>query len=225
MSAEHEWDESVGSLLSRSSVPAALAVGSLLADAQPRWGGRVVPRTSMHDLLFTVPGYPYPFEDSVRVTWADGVFTFSLVEGGAVRTADHCHSENAPRVLDAFLAQLVGGEAGPDLDRASDYDRVVAAIQAAWDDGCPVASDPEGNGDCRSAPGRERWPSGARDAGPRTAHRGPGQGVARSFREEPEADGSPDGGLPPPRDEDRRRRGVTRRRPGQQPGPVAIVST
>jgi hypothetical protein len=144
MSAEHEWDESVGSLLGRSSVPAALAAGTLLAEAKPRWLGRVVPRTSMHDLLFTVPGYPYPFEDSVRVAWADGVFTFSLVEGGAVRTADHCHSENAPSVLDAFLAQLVGGEPGPDVDRASDYDRVVAAIHAAWDDGCPVASDPEG---------------------------------------------------------------------------------
>lgn len=144
MSAEREWDESVGSLRDRSSVPAALAMGALLAEAKPRWEGRVVPRTSMHDLLFTVPGYPYPFEDSVRVAWADGVFTFSLVEGGAVRTADHCHSENASGVLDAFLAQLVGGEPGPDVDRASDYDRVVAAIQAAWDDGCPVASDPEG---------------------------------------------------------------------------------
>lgn len=113
MSAEREWDESVGSLLGRSSVPAALAVGALLAEAKPRWDGRVVPRTSMHDLLFTVPGYQHPFEESVRVAWGDGIFTFTLEESGVVRTADHCRSESAPKVLDSFLAQLVGGEPGP----------------------------------------------------------------------------------------------------------------
>jgi hypothetical protein len=63
----------------------------------------------MHDLLFTVPGQVYPFEDTVRVSWADGAFEFRLTaKRGKLVTADRCHETNAPLVLDAFLAQLVG---------------------------------------------------------------------------------------------------------------------
>ncbi len=98
----------------------------------------------MHDLLFTVPGYPHPFEESVRVAWEDDVFTFSIDESGVVRAAEHCRRENASDVLDAFLVQLVGGGPGPATDRESDYDLVLATVQAAWEDGCPVASDPAG---------------------------------------------------------------------------------
>ena len=63
MSDGPDWEEQAQSLLERSMVPAAQAAGRLLASARAHWEGRVVPRTSMHDLLFTVPGYPYPFED------------------------------------------------------------------------------------------------------------------------------------------------------------------
>ena len=65
----------------------------------------------MHSLLFTIPGQPYPFDQSVLVSWTDDVFEFQLVGGGVVQAADRCHEATAPAVLDAFLAQLVGGEA------------------------------------------------------------------------------------------------------------------
>lgn len=65
----------------------------------------------MHDLLFTVPGEDYPFTESVRVSWTDEVFEFTLyVEHGKVAAADRCHERNAPMVLESFLVQLVGDE-------------------------------------------------------------------------------------------------------------------
>ena len=140
MSSDPDWDERVAALLSRSNVPAARATGALLAEAKERWEGRIVPRTSMHDLLFTVPGYPFPFESSVSVSWADDVFTVSLMDGPVVRTADRCRLENAAAVLDAHLAQLVGGEPGATPGLPSDGDRVLTAVRTAWEAGCPVAA-------------------------------------------------------------------------------------
>jgi hypothetical protein len=87
-------------------VPAAQANAGLLAEAQTRWEGRVVARTSMHDLLFTVPGQAYPFRSSVRVHWEEDVYEFTLVAGGGLVTADRCFQANALAVLDAFLLQL-----------------------------------------------------------------------------------------------------------------------
>jgi len=143
MTDEPEWEESVSSLLGRSAVPAAQATGRLLDSARGRWEGRVVPRTSMHDLLFTVPGYPYPFEDSVRVAWSDDVFTFTLIVSSALQSADRARAGSAPAVLDSFLLQLVGGEADDPAPVGTARDRVISAVTDAWKDGCPVASDPE----------------------------------------------------------------------------------
>lgn len=105
------WEQSIDFLLDCSDVPHARATAALLEQARDRWRGRVVPRTSMHSLLFTIPGQPYPFDQSVLVSWTDDVFEFQLVGGGVVQAADRCHEATAPAVLDAFLAQLVGGEA------------------------------------------------------------------------------------------------------------------
>jgi len=55
-------------LRSRTSVPAALANADLLGRVAAEVGANIVPRSSMHDLLFTVRGQDYPFTDSVRVS-------------------------------------------------------------------------------------------------------------------------------------------------------------
>lgn len=88
---------------------AALVNADLLESARARWDGVVVARTSMHDLLFTLPGDPYPFERNVRVSWLNGTFEFRLIRNGLLVTADRCHELNSRLVLDSFLAQLAGG--------------------------------------------------------------------------------------------------------------------
>ena len=60
----------------------------------------------MYDLLFTLPGDQYPFDETLRVSWDDGVFTFCLVASGVVVTADRCQEANIVAVLPAFLGQL-----------------------------------------------------------------------------------------------------------------------
>jgi hypothetical protein len=66
----------------------------------------------MHDVLFTRPGDEYPFDQSVRVSWSDGVYEFLLLVEGSrlVAAGDKCLAGPAPDVLDAFLVQLVGGD-------------------------------------------------------------------------------------------------------------------
>ena len=51
------------------------------------------PRTSMRDLLFANVGDAYPWAVSVRVSWSDGVFEFSLVRGGLLVTTDRCRAD------------------------------------------------------------------------------------------------------------------------------------
>jgi hypothetical protein len=115
---ESVWGDSTHELLGRSEVPAAQATGRLLADTDARWRDRVEPRTSMHDLLFTVPGQVYPFEDTVRVSWAHGVFEFRpTAKRGKLVTPDRCHEANAPLVLDAFHARFVGDASLPVISR------------------------------------------------------------------------------------------------------------
>jgi hypothetical protein len=110
MMFEREWDDVTAELRGRSGVPAAQAVAGLLDAVRAGWVGQVVLRTSMHDLLFTVPGDEYPFAQDVRVSWGDGLFTMTLAERGVVRTADRCRDGLAATVLDAFLRQLVGDD-------------------------------------------------------------------------------------------------------------------
>jgi hypothetical protein len=108
---EPDWDTSLGLLARRSHVPAAAATAALLARARSKWEGRVVPRTSMDDLLFTLPGDEYPFEESVRVSWQDGIYEFWLhVEKVQLLTADRCRENHSSAVLDSFLVQIVPGE-------------------------------------------------------------------------------------------------------------------
>jgi hypothetical protein len=104
-----KWRSAQESLAGRAAVPAALANSRLLATMPEGWRDRVVARTSMHDLLFTRPDDRRPFSYTVRVSWADDVYTFTLTNEVGVG-ADKCRESNAPDVLAAFLCQLVGGE-------------------------------------------------------------------------------------------------------------------
>jgi hypothetical protein len=103
-----EWKERVNFLRELENVPAARANAELLQEAALQWAGRLVPRTSMHDLLFTRIGDDYPFDAEVRVHYADGVFEFTLLRRGLLVTADRSHRELSGQVLNAFLLQLVG---------------------------------------------------------------------------------------------------------------------
>ena len=63
----------------------------------------------MHDLLFTVPGDEYPFEEMVRVAWEDEIYTFRLstAHGRIEVAADRCREDRARFVASSFLSQLV----------------------------------------------------------------------------------------------------------------------
>jgi hypothetical protein len=108
---EPEWDESVASLRGRSRVPAALANAELLAHAGARWRGQVVPRTSMHELLFTRPGDGYPFPRAVRVAVEDDGFEFRLIVDAGGRAEAVATKRVMPvaaeSTLDEFLTRLL----------------------------------------------------------------------------------------------------------------------
>lgn len=103
---EPTWRESVDFLRSLDTIPGAQANADLLGGAEAAWSGRVVPRTSMCDLLFTLPGDPYPFAADLRVTWENDVFELRFFRGGLLVSVDRCRAQNAPSVLGAFLRQL-----------------------------------------------------------------------------------------------------------------------
>ena len=104
--SESPWESTLALFQEMERVPAAVATGDLLRQAEDRWEGKVVPRTSMLDLLFTLPGEAFPWRTTVRVSHVEGVFDFQLVRDGHLVTADRAGDTNAPVVLDAFLMQL-----------------------------------------------------------------------------------------------------------------------
>jgi hypothetical protein len=106
--SDANWADIVDRLKKMTNIPAALAEADLLASAQARWDGVVVPHTSLSDLLFALPGDRFPFAVSVRVSWQDGVFEFQLTRQELLITADRCR-EPSRLVLDSFLSQLAGG--------------------------------------------------------------------------------------------------------------------
>jgi hypothetical protein len=99
------WSES-SEFLRSTGVEAAQHTADLLDTAASRWSERLVSRTSMHDLLFTLPGDDYPFSSSLRVSWTADTFEFTLHRGDQLVSADRCHEDKALDVLVAFLEQL-----------------------------------------------------------------------------------------------------------------------
>ena len=101
------WASSVNFLRSLTAVPAAQANARLAERAQAGWEGKVICRTSVHDLWLTLPGDDFPWTADVRVSWTDEVFEFRLSRNGLLVTADRCREGSSLAVLDAFLHQLV----------------------------------------------------------------------------------------------------------------------
>lgn len=101
------WQSSLDFLRGLHGVPAAQANAITLTQARARWQHAVIARTSMHDLLFTLPGDDYPFTSSVRVQTTNGRHVLlrwdrdTLVEENA---ADDDHIDG---MLDAFLERLI----------------------------------------------------------------------------------------------------------------------
>jgi hypothetical protein len=108
---EPEWRESAESLELRTAVPAALANAELLREAEERWSGEVVARTSMHDLLFTRPGDVYPFPRFVRVAVDGDAFDFRLCvlnqDDLEVVAEQRTSRDVALATLESFLVRLV----------------------------------------------------------------------------------------------------------------------
>lgn len=106
-----KWAALTGRLESYERVPAAQAAAALLRRAA-KWNGHVIARGSMHDLLFTRLGDEFPFDESVRVSWMDGIYEFLLLakQSRLVAATDKCRAPNVEAVLDSFLVQLTGGD-------------------------------------------------------------------------------------------------------------------
>jgi hypothetical protein len=100
------WQDTITFLRGLDGVPAALANATTLAVARSRWEAQVVARTSMHDLLLTLPGQNYPFAAQVRVQWRDGVSTiFRRQDELLVEEAD-ADATTVDTTLDAVLERL-----------------------------------------------------------------------------------------------------------------------
>ena len=102
------WQDSLASLRERHSVPAALANATTLLAARQRWQHHVVARTSMHDLLFTLPGDDYPFSASVRVSWEAGTTRIRRRQGEEVVESQTVAAATVDDTLDSVLLRLVG---------------------------------------------------------------------------------------------------------------------
>jgi hypothetical protein len=81
-----------------------------MENAASSWARRLTLRKSMHDAWLHRPGLPYPWPDSLRVSWKDDVYTFTLVVNHYMVSGDHCFAANASAVFDAYAVQLAGGD-------------------------------------------------------------------------------------------------------------------
>lgn len=99
------WVDSLDFLRSCVRVPAALSNATTLVALRPRWGQHVQCRTSMHDLLFTLPGANYPFDQSVRVRVDGARQLVERTDGTSVHLIE-CTTDQVDRIADEALESL-----------------------------------------------------------------------------------------------------------------------
>lgn len=100
------WQSSLDFLRELRRVPAAQSNAVILAQARNRWQHAVIARTSMHDLLFTLPGDDYPFTSSVRVQAAADHHALVCWETGRLVEQAAADTDQVDSTLDAFLERL-----------------------------------------------------------------------------------------------------------------------
>lgn len=100
------WVESLDFLRNCLRVPAALSNATTLLAARHRWGQHIHCRTSMHDLLFTVPGDEFPFTASVVVHVDGSRHVVRRTAGGDVHEVE-CTAADIDRVVDETLETLL----------------------------------------------------------------------------------------------------------------------
>jgi hypothetical protein len=100
------WTDSLDFLRSCIDVPAALSNATTLVAVRHRWGQHIHCRTSMHDLLFTVPGEEFPFTRSV-VVHVDRSRHFVRRTGGDALDGIECTTAEIDRIMDEALEALV----------------------------------------------------------------------------------------------------------------------
>jgi hypothetical protein len=100
------WQAGLDFLRDLNTVPAAQANATTLSQARTRWEHALIARTSMHDLLFTLPGDGYPFSASVRVQWKNGRHVVLRWDGDRLVEEDATDADDVDALLDSFLERL-----------------------------------------------------------------------------------------------------------------------
>ncbi|SFH47176.1 hypothetical protein SAMN05421678_118143 [Actinopolymorpha cephalotaxi] len=100
------WQASLDFLRDLHGISAAQVNAITLAQARDRWQHAVIARTSMHDLLFTLPGDGYPFTSSVRVQSANGRYVLLRWENDRLVEEKTAEVETIDALLDTFLERL-----------------------------------------------------------------------------------------------------------------------
>ena len=104
--ATDSWTKSEAFLRS-SKDETARHLADLLDAVKDRWKARVMARTSMYDVIFTLPGTVVPWDDEVRVSWVLNSYEIGLMLAAALVAMNRCNEHDAPGILDAALTQLV----------------------------------------------------------------------------------------------------------------------
>lgn len=100
------WIDSLDFLRNCLTVPAALSNATTLTGARGRWGQHVHCRTSMHDLLFTVPGAEFPFTAHVVVHVDGSRHVVRRTVGADVHEVE-CTAADVDRAVDEALEALL----------------------------------------------------------------------------------------------------------------------
>ncbi len=102
------WADAERFMVGREHIPDALKSLVVLLSAGRKWQNAVEVRTSMFDLIFTMPEGSYPFARSVTVRW-EGGGTLQLEKKGFPEHSQKVTLEEAPGVVDRALKWLVDG--------------------------------------------------------------------------------------------------------------------